>query len=308
MSPPAGPRRLKTAKPVLLTTYQRERSDSEQSVIVQSPRQLSIPPVPQTPPPPPPSLVLDSSSNRPETQMKRSSSNMVDVNLNRSTTMRSAIRQPLPVPNYNRHPTFCLPDGNISFLVENTLFTIHRYFIERDSPAFRDMFSLGPPPGSSTTEGSVENPIVLHGMSRRDFECFCSILYPPRFNKEPFHASEDWAAVLRVADKYEFSDIRQMAIEKLLAIGSCLDRITIGRQFQVQSLLLSGYRDICNRSDFLSAEEIASLPATDVALIVSMRERLGVGCCRLHYRDSNSPKLATDNDIAAWFVDHLPMH
>jgi len=165
------------------------------------------------------------------------------------------------------------------------------------------MFSLGPP-SDNANEGSLENPIVLQGVSRRDFECFCSILYPPRFNQEPFHDADEWVAVLRVADKFEFSDIRQMAVEKIQAVGSCLDRIVIGRIFHEKSLLLSGYRDICNRSDFLSAEEIAVLPAQDVALIASRRERLGIECCRHHY---NVPKLATDNDIAAWFGERLPV-
>ena len=62
--------------------------------------------------------------------------------------------------------------------VEGSLFKVHRFFFQRDSPVFKSMFSL-PVPLNERPEGEVEeNPIHLHGIKSIDFERFLSILYP----------------------------------------------------------------------------------------------------------------------------------
>ncbi len=54
-------------------------------------------------------------------------------------------------------------------------FTVHQYFLVQHSVAFRDMFSLGP---ESITEGTKENPIVLHHLDAIQFERLLRVLYP----------------------------------------------------------------------------------------------------------------------------------
>ena len=63
--------------------------------------------------------------------------------------------------------------------VENTLFTIHKYFFYRDSVVFRQMFLLPPPPGQVVEGMNRENPIRLYGVAALDFERFLNVLYPP---------------------------------------------------------------------------------------------------------------------------------
>ena len=60
-------------------------------------------------------------------------------------------------------------DTCMSTQVEDTLFNVHRYFLKRESPVFRDMFTLTPdaPEGSSD-----EHPIRLESdvVTVREFE------------------------------------------------------------------------------------------------------------------------------------------
>ena len=93
---------------------------------------------------------------------------------------------------HKRHSRFYFADGNIILLVraialaiewyssfpqvDGVLYNIHRYFLHRDSPVFRDLFSL---PDGGCGEGSTDNdPIHLEGTLSIDMERFLSILYP----------------------------------------------------------------------------------------------------------------------------------
>lgn len=94
------------------------------------------------------------------------------------------------------HERFYFDDGNVVFLVrllgslrirqctadpgeqvEETLFNVHRYFLKRESPVFRDMFTFTP--DSDGHEGSSnEHPVVLEGTKSLDFACLLACLYP----------------------------------------------------------------------------------------------------------------------------------
>lgn len=80
--------------------------------------------------------------------------------------------------------SLCVHDDKARFQLDThwqadeTLFNVHRYWFKRDSPAFRAMFSMPPPPGQDAEGTSDENAIRL-AVSALDFERFLSILYPP---------------------------------------------------------------------------------------------------------------------------------
>ncbi|KLO15122.1 hypothetical protein SCHPADRAFT_902697 [Schizopora paradoxa] len=207
------------------------------------------------------------------------------------------------------HPVFSFPDGNVTFLVEGTTFTVYRYFLQRDSPVFRDMFALGAPlddgQGLSSMEGSKENPVRLPDLNPNDFARFLCILFPPRYNVQPFQKTDDWIGVLRVADKFQFADVRELAVEKLRSAACAVDRIHIGHRYSVRSLALSGYRDLCNRRTPLTVEEIDALESCDIALVMSKRESLGKNCSYTHYQKPLDHEVP-DSAVAKWFANRLP--
>ncbi|KAH8110463.1 hypothetical protein DFH11DRAFT_1802646 [Phellopilus nigrolimitatus] len=171
-----------------------------------------------------------------------------------------------------RHKYFDFKDGNVTFLVENTLFTIHQYFLERDSSTMRSMFARAHLSG--IVRGTKENPIKLCGVTSLGFERFLKILYPPKFGEDSLTCSYEWESALRIADQYEFANIRKLAILKLLADAPCSERLDIGQRYNVRLLVLTGFRDICNREASLKLEEVQLLNAEDITLIMRCREDL----------------------------------
>ena len=59
--------------------------------------------------------------------------------------------------------------------MKNVLYRVHRYFFQRDSEVFAQMFTL--PPGKQ--DGSSDDqPLHLEDQEPRDLEAFLSLLYP----------------------------------------------------------------------------------------------------------------------------------
>lgn len=97
-----------------------------------------------------------------------------------------------------RHEKYYIPSGDVVFLVsrallhvyaftqtssqvEDIIFRVHRYFFLRDSPVFRDMFSLPTPPepGTNVEGASDENPISLPQVTSKEFAHFLWLFYKP---------------------------------------------------------------------------------------------------------------------------------
>ncbi|KAJ3721309.1 hypothetical protein DFJ43DRAFT_1141100 [Lentinula guzmanii] len=64
--------------------------------------------------------------------------------------------------------------------VENSLFKVHHYFFERESPKFQEMLTRPPPTGQSSY-GSLTNPVVLD-VTSEEFQQLLWVFYNPREN------------------------------------------------------------------------------------------------------------------------------
>ncbi|KAI5122318.1 hypothetical protein M0805_002485 [Coniferiporia weirii] len=113
-----------------------------------------------------------------------------------------------------RHDEYYIPSGDIVFKVEDTLFRVHRYFFERDSPVFEDMLSL-PQSSDNALEGvSDENPIRLPQVTATEFAHFLWVFYNPKYSvyDAPLDA---WIAILQLAHRWEFAEVRELAFREL---------------------------------------------------------------------------------------------
>jgi len=66
---------------------------------------------------------------------------------------------------------------------------------------------------------------------------------------------EHWTSVLRLASKWEFTSLRELAIKRLFDITSPLEKITLAHSFDLAHWLPSAYTDLCERVAPLSIEE-----------------------------------------------------
>jgi len=172
---------------------------------------------------------------------------------------------------FKRHHHFFFADDNVVFQVEDTRFKIHRYFFQRDSEIFAAVFAL---PGGPGYGASDYNPIRLVGIRAKDFDIFLSILYPPKFGVYAATNVDEWNSVLDLASKWKFESIKALAIEKLAVIASPIDRIVLGRRYEITEWLVDAYTAACERSSALTLEEAGRLGLEDVVKISFLRQEI----------------------------------
>ncbi|TFY66973.1 hypothetical protein EVG20_g4114 [Dentipellis fragilis] len=164
------------------------------------------------------------------------------------------------------HARFVFDDGNVEFLVQDTLYRVHRYFFCRDSPYFADLLE------SADASPARSVSVVLDDIESSEFDAFLSILYPTKFHECDVTTVEGWTSVLRLSTKWSFSSIRTLAIERLESIASPVDKVVLGRTYGVDSWVVPGLVALCERPQYLAREEGRRLGVDDVIIIAAVRE------------------------------------
>ncbi|KAI0045519.1 hypothetical protein FA95DRAFT_1573742 [Auriscalpium vulgare] len=155
-----------------------------------------------------------------------------------------------------KHERFYYEDGTVNFLVEGFLYQLHRYL-------FR---------GSSIL-ASDEKVVKLVGVRSSEFDAFLSVMYPTRYDRNDPSTVEEWTAVLRLASEWQFSSIRELAIQQLTPIASAVDNIVLGHEYGLDDWLIRGYVDLCLKpSPPLAIEEAQRLSTQDIIMVFNMRE------------------------------------
>ncbi|KAJ7434033.1 hypothetical protein B0H11DRAFT_1758061, partial [Mycena galericulata] len=160
--------------------------------------------------------------------------------------------------------------------VEMTLYRLHRYFFERDSAIFASMFTLPPAPGQRPEGEVVENPIVLEDVNALDFDRFLSILYPINFAVRDIASADEWTSVLSLATRWDFTSLRELrvAMQYLLASLSAVERIALGRRYDIPGWLVPAYTEVCERKDPLTIAEGRLLGLDDTICIGQVRHSI----------------------------------
>ncbi|KZT27206.1 hypothetical protein NEOLEDRAFT_162918 [Neolentinus lepideus HHB14362 ss-1] len=167
-----------------------------------------------------------------------------------------------------KHHRYFFDDGNVTFMVESTLFRVHRYFFERDSALFRNVLL------TSHEVRSGEAVVQLGDCTAQDFEMFLGVLYPEEFDTCNASTLEEWVSIFKLASCWEFTSIERLAIYEMAPITSCIDMITLGRRFKIMGWFSEGFKKLCSREEPLSDAEAARIGAQDTARIFRQREEI----------------------------------
>jgi len=107
------------------------------------------------------------------------------------------------------------------FQVENRDFRVHRHFLAENSPIFSSMYSLPPIPNEANEAGAMadegaadENPIYLSGVTELEFETLLRYFYKGMHDDFSLPQSS-WIALLSIAHRYEFLNVRVRAIREI---------------------------------------------------------------------------------------------
>ncbi|KAK0491862.1 hypothetical protein EDD18DRAFT_1026568, partial [Armillaria luteobubalina] len=148
--------------------------------------------------------------------------------------------------------------------VGGQLYQVPRYHFEKSYKIFAAMFTLPPDTQSFIMNGlDDDHPIELQGVESKDFECHLRVLLTDaRLENTPL-LPEELLSVLRLANMWVMPKVRQIAIYELQKV--CLTdvaRVVYGKEYAVPDWVISGYRDLVDRTTAVSEAEAEQLGLT----------------------------------------------
>jgi len=173
------------------------------------------------------------------------------------------------VSRVNHHSEYYLKDGNVTFLVENTLFRVHRHFFERESQFFIEVFTKTPQEVTSGTSA-----YRLDNISSADFAKLLWVWYSPMYRRD-IKPKEHWLVILELSTKWQFPDMKKLAVDELQNLEiDPVEKIVTYDKYQVdRSLLIPAYKLLSKRANRMSTEEGEQLKMPTVLGLQEVRER-----------------------------------
>ncbi|KAH9976134.1 hypothetical protein BGW80DRAFT_1118824, partial [Lactifluus volemus] len=167
-----------------------------------------------------------------------------------------------------RHEKYFFKDGNITFLVEGTLYCIHRYFFSRDSDYFSTRFFQL----TIRDHEALPTIISLGDIERKDFEAFLSVIYPENFEKHDLSYKE-WVSVLQLSTRWGFASLRKLALASIKP-PTPHDQLLLARNYSIDHWILPALSALCERTAPLSLDEAREMKIEDVVVVATVRESI----------------------------------
>ncbi|KAI0250026.1 hypothetical protein BJV78DRAFT_616049 [Lactifluus subvellereus] len=168
--------------------------------------------------------------------------------------------------SFLRHDKYFFKDGNITFLVDGTLFCVHRYFFSRDSAYFSTRFAQL----AVRDHEALLTVVSMGDVDRKDFEAFLSVLYPEDFEGHDL-SYEQWKSVLHLSTRWEFASLRKLAM-KSIKPPTPYDQLLLARAYAVDNWVLPALSALCTRAMPVTLKEARQMSIEDVVLVATVRE------------------------------------
>ncbi|KAI0634589.1 hypothetical protein C8Q77DRAFT_1194732 [Trametes polyzona] len=171
-----------------------------------------------------------------------------------------------------RHTLFYMEDEMITLRVENCLFRVHRYFLERDSTFFKDFFQRTV---TGTGMGKTDDTAIrLQEVSRREFECLLHFLYHGASSAQN-DSILNLVLLLSTSSALSFPAARTHAIGALDRASPPLDpveRVFLAEKYDIPAWLRPAYVELCSRAHPLEDAEAEVLGLQTTARLARARE------------------------------------
>ncbi|KAH8996890.1 hypothetical protein EDB92DRAFT_2083973, partial [Lactarius akahatsu] len=170
--------------------------------------------------------------------------------------------------SFIRHDAYFFNDGNVTFLIDGTLYCVHRFFFSRDSVYFSTRFArLG-----VCDHEALPTIISIRDVERNDFEALLSILYPANFEAHEL-TYKQWKSILHLSTRWGFASLRKLALNSIRPPTSH-DRFVLARTYSVDHWVLPALIALCERTLPLSLDEARQMSLEDVVLVARVREEI----------------------------------
>ncbi|KAJ7041248.1 hypothetical protein C8F04DRAFT_947400 [Mycena alexandri] len=191
-----------------------------------------------------------------------------------------------------RHEEYYFEDGNIVIQVSGILFRLWDGSFRRHSKAF----PIAPVSLLDKVANDDEHPLVLEGVEPADFERLLWIVYPPSVR---LHSSlsptnnpssvlgqckatttRDWTAILDLATRWKFVDIRELAIRSLGAFPDLdpVEKIELAHRYNIKrQWAYAAYVALCSRPaalDVIEGRQLGIETTVNVAFARCLSSRL----------------------------------
>ncbi|KAI0058442.1 hypothetical protein BV25DRAFT_1830101 [Artomyces pyxidatus] len=168
-------------------------------------------------------------------------------------------------PAYTLNERFFFKNESVLLLTEDLVeYRLNRHF-------FRYSCLLS----GDKQDDPTTSEIHLKGVSSQELDAFLSIIYPSNYKTPELVTVDEWSSVLRLATRWEFTSIGNLAIQHLSRIASDVDCIVLSRTYAaLKPWAVPAYVELCRRETPLTEEEAERLSGRDVLFFYNMRETM----------------------------------
>jgi len=189
---------------------------------------------------------------------------------------RTRSPSPAAVPFPTLHSRYYFQDDMAVFLIEDCLFRVHRYHLDRESQIFPKSI------------GSKDEPIELPGVTRAEFENLLDFFYGG-MHKETIPPLFAWTSLLSISTRFNMHRVRSRAIIEIDNFQPRIDpvdQVVLAVKHDVPEWLAPAYAALCQRADPVGIEEARKLGLETTVLLAKARE-----VARNHVRTDTPPLL-----------------
>lgn len=177
-----------------------------------------------------------------------------------------------------RHHEYYLVGADLHIVVQKTLFRVHGHFFSRESPIFHRKIDPASPEHVKNGR-SDSDPIMLEGVSPKEFENFLWVFYNPKYSIYEKDV-DGWKDILYLADKWQFPEVKELAVRELQKKRDVdvVDKIALYQHYNVDRRhLVPLYAQLCERPHSLVRTEAEALGLDTTVLIAATRQTLRDG-------------------------------
>nr|VWP02667.1 Uncharacterized protein [Ganoderma boninense] len=178
--------------------------------------------------------------------------------------------------SYTRDCDFFFKVKPLYLRAENTLFCVPRYYFQT-SDVFDGMFTLTSIMNTPEEGSSDAHPLFLETIKAKELKDFLRVLCHRFMTTDPEDASgphvpTSWVPVLKLASLWQITSLREKALQHLKS-ADCFLRLELLRQHYVKDWFLPELRDLIQRSQPLTVDEITRLGLDFAVKVIILREK-----------------------------------
>lgn len=184
-------------------------------------------------------------------------------------------------PSLDTHSRYWIHGADLHLLLGKVLYRVHSYFFVRESKHWKTKLIGSTSSGDEVLlQGNTSTNALVLNEKPADFDCLLDIFYNRQFGDYSHLKLEQWTTVLSYSTKWDFPQVRELAIRYIVnsEVSSEMDtveRIVLYQENKLpEQYLFPLYAQIASREELLSLEESKRLGYDSLVPIHQARERL----------------------------------